>query len=153
MHFKLRQIFILIAITVFLSACGGPTIRMGISSSPDLNPNRKQSPLSVVVRIYQLRDISSFESTTFNEIWKNDLNALTGTVLTRKEIVIHPGVNTEIIFDRHEKAKYIGVAAIFRNPRDRKWRDIYELSSSLVGSRFSSSFSVSLVGNSINIAD
>ncbi len=135
MIFKLRKLIMLIVITGFLSACGGPTIRMGISSSPDLNPNRTQSPLSVVIRIYQLRDISSFESATFNEIWKNDLNALTGTVLTRKEIVIHPGVNKEIIIDRHEDAKYIGVAAIFRNPRDRKWRDIHELSTSYKFSR------------------
>jgi len=74
-------------------------------------------------------------------------------MLTRKEVIINPGSQERVEFDRHDQAKFIGVVAIFRNPVDKRWRDVYELSDSFIGKRLSSSFSVSLIGNTLKIAE
>ncbi len=136
-----------------LAACGGTVVKVGLSSTANLNLNSDNEPLPVVVRIYQLSDRTSFENTTFNDIWKRDLAVLGDAMLTRQEVVINPGSQNRIEFDRHDQAKYIGVVAIFRNPVEKRWRDVYELSTSFAGKRFSPSFSVSLIGSTLEISD
>lgn len=147
------RVAVMVMLFAVLAGCGGPMVKVGLSSTANLNMNRDNEPLPVVVRIYQLSDRASFENTTFNDIWKRDLAVLGNAMLTRKEVIINPGSQQRIEFDRHDQAKYIGVVAIFRNPVDKRWRDVYELSDSFVGKRFSSSFSVSLIGNTLEIRD
>ena len=144
----------ILAITIsMLTACGGPSIKVDLSSTPNLNLNANSEPLPVVVRIYQLSDRSSFETTSFADIWKQDMAVLGNSMLTRNEVILNPASENELEFDRHKQAKYVGVVAIFRDPVERKWRDVYELSTSWMGKRFSSSFSVNLAGNTLHITD
>lgn len=132
-------------------SCGGPMIQIDLSSDKSLNLNKKQYSLPVVVRIYQLSDKGIFESSTFNQLWKNDSKILSGTLLTKNEIILNPSSEDTVALDRHTDAKYVGVVAIFRAPNQQQWRDIYELSSNFIGKNISSSFNVSIVGNSLNI--
>lgn len=138
-----------------MAACSGPMVRMDLKSDATLNPDRKGDPLPVVVRIYQLNDKGAFESATFNQLWKNDEGILGGTLLTRKELILNPDSNDKVELDRHEQAKYVGVVAVFRNPVDRHWRAMRELSDDIVTRKLSlsSSFDVSLIGNSLHISD
>jgi len=140
---------------LMLMACSGQMVRVGISSNSALNPDRKGVPLPVVVRVYQLNDKGAFESATFNQIWKNDEGILGGTLLTRNELILNPDSKNKVELDRHEQAKYVGVVAVFRNPIDRKWRAMRELSDNYVSNKLalSSSFDVSLIGNTLHITD
>ena len=146
---------ILISLLVTMAACSGPMVRLDLKSDATLNPDRKGDPLPVVVRIYQLNDKGAFESATFNQLWKNDEGILAGTLLTRKELILNPDSNNKVELDRHEQAKYVGVVAVFRNPVDRNWRAMPELSDDIVTRKLSlsSSFDVSLIGNSLHITD
>ncbi len=138
---------------LMLAACGGPTIRVGLSSNANLNLNANSEPLPVVVRIYQLSDRAAFDNATFADIWKRDNAVLGNALLTRNEVVMNPSAQNEVEFDRHAQARYVGVAAIFRSPIESKWRAVYELSDSWLGKKLSTSFSVSLVGNTLHITD
>ena len=92
-------------------------------------------------------------STTFNQLWKQDEGVLGGTMLTRSEIVLNPSTNDKVELDRHEQAKYVGIVAIFRNPIDRKWKDLRELNTDFLTRHFSTSFDVSLTDNTLHITD
>lgn len=146
---------LLICSVLTLMACSGQMVRVGISSNSTLNPDRKGVPLPVVVRVYQLNDKGAFESATFNQIWKNDEGILGGTLLTRNELILNPASKNKVELDRHEQAKYVGIVAVFRNPVDRKWRAMRELSDNYVSNKLalSSSFDVSLIGNTLHITD
>lgn len=147
---------ILLSLTILtIAACSGPIVRVDLRSDETLNPDRKGDPLPVVVRVYQLNDKGAFESATFNQIWKNDEGVLGGTLLTRNELILSPASSGKVELDRHEQAKYVGVVAVFRNPVERKWRAMRELSDDIVSKKLSlsSSFDVSLIGNSLHITD
>lgn len=145
------RILFLTPLLFIMVSCGGPVIKINMSSSPNINLNKKHEPLPVVIRVYQLSDKGIFESVTFNQMWKSDAKALSNTLLTKNEIVLNPSSKDYVELDRHTEAKYVGVIAIFRTPSQRKWRATYELSTNFLGKRLSSSFIVSLVGNSLHI--
>lgn len=149
-----KSIFLIFTVLA-IAACSGPMVRIDLQSDAALNPDRKGDPLPVVVRVYQLNDKGAFESATFNQLWKNDEGILGGTLLTRKELILNPASKDKVELDRHEQAKYVGVVAVFRNPVDRKWRAMRELSDDIVTKKLSlsSSFDVSLIGNSLHISD
>ena len=145
------RINVFVILLVGMASCGGPIIKVDMSSTGNLNLNINNEPLPVVVRIYQLSDKGVFESSTFNQLWKSDSKALSKSLLTKNEIILNPGSKDRVELDRHNDAKYVGVVAIFRTPGQRKWRAIYELSTNFLGKRLSSSFNVSLNGNSLHI--
>jgi type VI secretion system protein VasD len=136
-----------------LAACGGPMVKVELQSNQGLNPDRGGESLPVVVRVYQLNDKGAFESATFNQLWKSDEGTLGKTMLTRSEVILNPNSKDKIELDRHEQAKYVGIVAIFRNPIDRKWKDLRELSTDFLTKNLSTSFDVSLVDNTLHISD
>ena len=136
-----------------LAGCGGPMVKVELQSNQGLNPNRQGESLPVVVRVYQLNDKGAFESATFNQLWKQDEGVLGGTLLTRSEIIINPSSNDKVELDRHEQAKYVGIVAVFRNPIDRKWKDLRELRTDFLTKHLSTSFDVSLIDNTLHITD
>jgi type VI secretion system protein VasD len=152
---RLVKTAFMLLLVLTMVACSGPMVRLDLKSDATLNPDRKGDPLPVVVRVYQLNDKGAFESATFNQLWKNDAAILGKTMLTRNELILNPASNDKVELDRHEQAKYVGVVAVFRNPVDRRWRALRELSDDIVTRKLSlsSSFDVSLIGNSLLISD
>lgn len=148
----LKTAFVTLLLVV-LTACGGPMVKVELQSNQGLNPNRQGESLPVVVRVYQLNDKGAFESATFNQLWKQDEGVLGKTMLTRSEVILNPSSNDKIELDRHEQAKYVGVVAVFRNPIDRKWKDLRELSTDFLTKNLSTSFDVSLIDNTLHISD
>ncbi len=140
---------------LFLTACGGPMVNIGLHSNENLNPDRKGDPLPVVIRVYQLNDKGAFQSATFNQIWKNDESILGNTLLSRNEIILNPSSKDQVEVDRHADAKYLAVVAIFRNPIERKWRDLQDISAGWVARKLdlSETIQVSLVGNTLRITE
>ena len=147
------KIFILALLVLSITACSGPMVNFGVSTDNRLNPNKKGKSTSVVIRVYQLTDKGEFERATFSELWKNDEGALGKTLLTRNEVVLNPESNTKVNVSRHEEAKYVGVVALFRNPIERRWRGVRQLSQDWVSVKFDANYSVNLVGNTLYIND
>ena len=143
----------LLAVVFTMLGCSGPMVKVELQSNQGLNPNRQGESLPVVVRVYQLNDKGAFESATFNQLWKQDEGVLGNTMLTRSELILNPSSNDKVELDRHEQAKYVGIVAIFRNPIDRKWKDLRELNTDFLTKRLSTSFDVSLIDNTLHITD
>jgi type VI secretion system protein VasD len=91
-----------------------------------LNPDESGAPLSVIVRVYQLKDKERFVRAPFRELWKNDDKVLDGDLLERKEVTVYPETKTsvELQVDKKKGVQYLGVMALFRKPEGELWRQV-----------------------------
>jgi type VI secretion system protein VasD len=94
-----------------------------------LNTTTDGRSLSVVARIYKLRDRTSFEQISYDALqdprgapqsdWMRD-------VVETKEIVLTPGQKFEVVETVPPDAPYVAVVALFRAPAPQRWRFIFD---------------------------
>ncbi len=115
-----------IVATLLASGCASGPTRFDIKTSGDPVINRDISgkPLSVVVRLYQLKDANEFSKLTFATAasGRSDAELFGQEFIERTEVVVVPGaqkVNAGTILP---EAKYLGIVGYFRNPDRHAWR-------------------------------
>jgi len=118
-------------ILVFGSAvigCGSGVkdVRVTLLPTNRLNPDESGAPLSVIVRVYQLRNRDRFERAEFRTLWKTDEKVLEGDLLERKEVTVYPETKTsvELQVDQKKGVQFLGVMALFRKPEGELWRQV-----------------------------
>jgi type VI secretion system protein VasD len=107
-------------------ACSKQPVRLNVvfSAAANVNPDSSGQGLSVVVRVYQLKDKGRLETAQYGAIWKSDKETLSDDFLDRQERVVEPGAQQEIDIRANPDAAYLGVVALFRNPSGDSWRRI-----------------------------
>lgn len=99
------------------------TITFDLVAKPLINPDPDGQPLSVVVRFYQLRDVTTFAELTYVQFQRSDQKLLKDDLLTTKDVVLRPGASTSMTESMNEAAQVVGVIAFFREPtRDKTWK-------------------------------
>ncbi len=106
---------------LLLTACSA-RVKVSVVATPNASLDSEGKPLSVVVRIYQLKDVRIFASSSFHDLWKNDLRILGHDLLSREEIQVIPNSTRKLQIKKQANVKYVGVVALFRNPKSGKWR-------------------------------
>ena len=82
---------IVVALLLFaLIGCSSPPVKFDISADQNLNPNEEKKPLPVVVRFYLLSEDQAFNDSSFEELWKNDVEVLGDSLLSHEEMVLTP---------------------------------------------------------------
>jgi type VI secretion system protein VasD len=111
---------------VCLAGCPKQPVKVNIvlNAAANVNPDAGGQALSVVVRIYQLKDKGRFEAADYNAIWKSDKDTLSDDLLERQERMIQPGTQEMIEIQPNPAANYLGAVALFRNPSGDTWRKI-----------------------------
>jgi type VI secretion system protein VasD len=126
-----RYIVLLIVLSALLLfvACPKQPVRLSMvmSAAPNVNPDVSGQPLSVVVRIYQLKDKGRLESADYNALMKSDKDTLAEDLLERQERVVQPGSQQTLDISANPAANYVGVVALFRSPSGETWRKIIPL--------------------------
>jgi type VI secretion system protein VasD len=102
-------------------------VSMVISATNNVNPDVGGQSLSVVVRLYQLKDKGRMETADYNAIWKSDKETLSDDLLERTERVVQPGTQEMMEVQPNPSASYLAVVALFRNPSGDTWRKIIPL--------------------------
>jgi type VI secretion system protein VasD len=115
----------------FLGGCAStPTppapkpYQISADADPIMNRDISGKPLSVVVRLYQLKDEKEFDQLTFDLATSNrtDAELFGESLLQRSELLLVPGtthISTETLLP---ETKYLGVVAYFRKPDAHYWR-------------------------------
>lgn len=85
------------------------TLHLDIRAREALNLNASEVALSIVVRIYQLKDRKTFDSTDYPSLFKSDLVA-------EKDIRLQPGGAVMVDMPMEESAQYVAVAGMFMSP-------------------------------------
>lgn len=93
-------------------------------ADPVLNRDVSGKSLSVVVRLYQLKQPTEFSKLAFESLasGRPEADLLGAELIDKSEVVVLPGtqhVSTEML---SENANYLGVVAFFRQPEPQYWR-------------------------------
>jgi type VI secretion system VasD/TssJ family lipoprotein len=110
----------LVGLVLALSStgCGGPS-PMSVRAVAPVNLNEQGESLPVRLRIYELKDRSSFLAASFNDLWLDDRKALGPDRLADpRTVVVQPGRPDEdaLRYDLIEVAsgtRFIGVMALY----------------------------------------
>ena len=130
-----------------LAGCASPSLKFGVSSTADINRNEYGEPLAVVVRIYQLKDRRSFESASFEELWKKDYQILGNDLVMKEEITMDPAYQRHIELPRHDQAEYLAAMAVYRQPDGASWRDVDKMPGNFITRRFDRKVHITLEKN------
>jgi type VI secretion system protein VasD len=95
-------------------------------TGPVLNRNDQGQSLSVVLRIYQLRDAGAFSRASFDALAKRDKETLGADLVDRREVVLVPGAVFKDTQALGDPTRFVGVMALFRRPDERMWRYVFE---------------------------
>ncbi len=103
-----------------------PSVKIAVEGEATATINRDANgdPLSVVVRVYHLKDRAEFSKLTFDLVTsgRTDQELLGADFIDRSEFVIVPGILARETADLAPGTKYIGVVAFFRKPDPNYWR-------------------------------
>ncbi len=100
------------------------TLHLDIQAREAVNNNAGGVALSTVVRIYQLKDRKSFDSTDYPSLFKADSEAIKADLVTEKDIRLQPGGAVMVDMPMDESAQYVAVAGMFMSPDqvNNTWR-------------------------------
>lgn len=94
-----------------------------------LNPDASGTPLSVVLRVYQLTSLERFASVDADSLWDDPQKALGNTLIENREITLLPGMGQVDKWPLNKAAGYVGVAAFFRNDENSRWKVAFDANS------------------------
>ncbi|NMR26353.1 type VI secretion system lipoprotein TssJ [Pseudoalteromonas sp. NEC-BIFX-2020_015] len=145
------QKIISVLLFVSLAACMSTKVELDITATDNLNLNQFDEALPVVLRVYQLSDIQSFKTATFEELWKSDKSVLANSLITLEEKTINPAEKTTIEFEQAESARFVAIVALFRDRQGDKWKTFYPLGDGPV--KLSTSLDVLITNNEVQLPD
>lgn len=92
-----------------------------------LNLDAAGEPLSVVVRVIQLRDKNEFSRLSFDAVTsKNDNELFPKEFVAVSEVVFVPGETQEMSDKLLPEARYVGIVGFFRMPDAQHWRMLFD---------------------------
>ncbi|WP_407437486.1 type VI secretion system lipoprotein TssJ [Lelliottia sp.] len=100
------------------------TLHLDIRAREAVNSNAGGVPLSTVVRIYQLKDRKTFDTTDYPSLFKADSQAIKADLLAEKDIRLQPGGAVMVDMPMDENTQYVAVAGMFMSPDqvNNTWR-------------------------------
>jgi type VI secretion system protein VasD len=97
-------------------------VKLTVAASADANPDAQNRPSPIVVRVYQLKDDAAFKDADFFALYDKEQATLAASLVSREEFEVAPGSQKTLDYQLSLDAKFVGVAAGYRNIRDAAWR-------------------------------
>lgn len=97
-------------------------LKLSFSISADVNPDDKNRPSPIVLRIYQLKDDAAFKDAEFFALSDKEQATLGPTLVSRLEVELNPGEQRTVDYQLSPDAHFVGVAAQYRDYRNAAWR-------------------------------
>ena len=127
--FSLSKAVVLICLAVILAACGkSPTlISAALQATTSINPDARNRPSPVVIRVYELKTPAAFESADFFSLFDKDQTTLGADMVAREEFTMRPGDSKNINRELKPDTRFIAVFAVFREVEKSTWRAVIPL--------------------------
>ena len=95
-----------------------------LAASANVNPDALGRPSPVVVRIYQLSGDAQFNDAGFFALYDHERATLGSSLLMRDERTLFPGQKVTFDLALSPGARFLGVAAAYRDVRRAHWRAV-----------------------------
>jgi type VI secretion system protein VasD len=130
----LQSALVLALLSASFGACASviPTcvvpnsVELEIETSDRVNIDQSGEALPTIIRLYQVKNLSSVQSATFDDMLDRPKETLGEAIVHEDEVTIYPGQILVRRFEREPKADYLIGVAIVRNPVGTAWRTIQE---------------------------
>lgn len=97
-------------------------LKLSFSISTDVNPDDKNRPSPIVLRVYQLKDDAPFKDAEFFALSDKEQATLGPALVSRIEFELNPGEQRTVDYQLSPDAHFVGVAAQYRDYRNAAWR-------------------------------
>jgi type VI secretion system protein VasD len=126
-NWRTLPIVLLMASCLALTACKSAPpkphiVKLTVAASADANPDAQNRPSPIVVRVYQLKDDAAFKDADFFALYDKEQATLAASLVSREEFEVAPGSQKTLDYQLSPDARFVGVAAGYRNIRDAAWR-------------------------------
>src|SRR5690242_2301639 len=105
--------------------CDVQVVTLNIYAADNINPNEKDNPRPVVVRLYQLKNDVRMENATYDDILLKDKETLQDDMLKVDELTVFPNDLVQVKFERIKEASVLGGVALFHSPKGTSWKTFY----------------------------
>ena len=123
---RMLRFLFLTALMLLLAACSStpkPTIvSTTLDATAGVNPDSKGRASPIVVRLFELRATSGFDSADFFSLWDRVRDAMGTDLVTRDEFQLRPGEQKKLERTLQPDTRFIGVVAAFRDLERSTWR-------------------------------
>jgi len=102
-------------------------LSVNLKGGKNLNPDLEGRASPLVVRIYQLENIATFNTSDFFALYENDQSLLAKDIKYRDEFEIKPEQNQEKKFELKEGGHYLAIFAAFRDLDHAQWKVFFEV--------------------------
>ena len=100
-----------------------PTIvNLQIDTAADLNADINGNGAPVMLRVYELRQKSSFNAADFFALFNNEKATLAADLARKQELLLQPGESKTLSLNPDEDVHAIGFFAAFRDLDTAQWR-------------------------------
>ena len=122
-------LIIFLLTTLVISGCATTPkpakVNLTIETSTDLNPDLRDRPSPIVLRIYNLRGIDAFKNARFFELYENAEQILGQELVSVKEIEISPNsVERREVEKMTGDTTHVGFLAAYRDIDRSIWREV-----------------------------
>lgn len=111
-----------------LTACASKPvvsqIQLSVLAGADVNPDARNRPSPITVRVYALKSAAAFEAADFFSLYEKDASILGADVVQREELLLRPGDNKPLEMKLSPDAKSLAVFAAFRDLDRARWRAV-----------------------------
>lgn len=124
---------VLVWVSVFvaalaLTACASKPVvsqvKLSIAAGADVNPDARNRPSPITVRVYALKSAAAFEAADFFSLFEKDAVVLGAEVVSREELLMRPGDSKPLEMKLPPEAKALAVFAAYRDLDRARWRAV-----------------------------
>jgi len=103
-------------------------IGLTLYAAPNLNAANDKRPLALVVRLYTLKDPTSFQQAPFDTFTDpaKEKTTLGGDLLGVREVTLIPGQRYSVTEKVSREAQAFGIVALFRDPAIQRWKFAFD---------------------------
>jgi type VI secretion system VasD/TssJ family lipoprotein len=131
---SLCQSFTVLVMLITLCACHSlgkrPMATVELRIDEKLNPDDLGRPLSMVVRLYELRRPDVFEKLTLHDLANtaDEARLLGHDLIGRHEFILTPGTQRTIEWIPQAETTHVAWVGFYRNPKAQPWRQVLPVS-------------------------
>ncbi len=154
--FLISACFVLVGCTTANSKVGGvlgldTNLKLTVDAASDINPDEKNKPSPLYVRLYELKSPQLFEKSDFIEIYERDEDVLGADFIAKQELKrFVPGTERTEKLVLSKETRYIGLFAEFFEYGDAKYKIVFPVTANNV---FRNAVEVRINGNNLVLVD
>ncbi len=137
------------AFLLALTGCATPSLNVELRADEVLNQDKQGASYAVLVRFYQLSDPSLFEKADATSLFRKDDDLLGITLLGKEELMVSPGLRTELNIPKVDDSKYLGVVAFYRSAAGAQQTAVKKINAGKIP--FSTKLELALAGNKLSM--